>query len=590
MQAQGDVPMEMVDPDEEKVDSGEEKVDSGEEKEDSDEEMDSDEDDGIKLEEHFGTPPGYDLHKLLEEDEEYVAYRNRRRWKPEGVNSYIRSNIYLIFKIFYSEIKISQTHENTAVKISFSLSILIVYGLKFFEQLITFLSEKENRKFLYSQPSPKQLIQLEDPRRGDTNEDRGTKSRIRLLLEQEFKGAEDDLKTCSIDELGDYSNRTNEFRTKVMDPIRRGGETTISDNLISFLNNGVAYLKTAWKGRSGVYSTFLADNNKAKLDTSEWNASPISEAKKELYPGMLTEILRRFKGNFSYLTEVIFELYLIYNILSPEIRFKFIKSLEVTPSAHQERVSELKRLHELQETLKQQLGELKNKDDNHLLKDLALTEHKIKQLQSVNMTYRDTLPVYFGIPTDLYEYTMGLPGIKENRSLVEAELRKYRDENEEEPDEMEADVPLEGDTHFKDDRLKFYRSIVKEYTGESDLYWRKKWAAALRGRIKKEQSRAKVRGTARKGPKWVKSKTKSSWVGAGYRKKKKKPIRTEKRKKPSKKETKAQRERRLRKRKESRRKERQKKEKKSKKKNRTNRNKRKDRTIRIGDSVEIHYN
>ena len=74
------------------------------------------------------------------------------------------------------------------------------------------------------------------------------------------------------------------------------------------------------------------------------------------------------------------------------------------------------------------------------------------------------------------------------------------------------------------------------------------------------------------------------------KKKKKKPIQTKKRKKPSKKETNAQRERRLRKRKESRRKEREKKEKKSKKRNKTNRNNRKDRTIRIGDSVEIHYN
>jgi hypothetical protein len=72
-------------------------------------------------------------------------------------------------------------------------------------------------------------------------------------------------------------------------------------------------------------------------------------------------------------------------------------------------------------------------------------------------------------------------------------------------------------------------------------------------------------------------------------KKKKKPILTKKQKKPSKGETKAQRSRRLRKQRESRRKKRKKIEKDSKKKNRTNR-KKKDRVIKIGDSVEIHYN
>jgi hypothetical protein len=73
------------------------------------------------------------------------------------------------------------------------------------------------------------------------------------------------------------------------------------------------------------------------------------------------------------------------------------------------------------------------------------------------------------------------------------------------------------------------------------------------------------------------------------KKKKKKPIQTKKQKKPSKRETKAQRSRRLRKQRESRKRKQKKKEKKSKKKNRTNR-KKNDRTIRIGDSVEIHYN
>jgi hypothetical protein len=76
------------------------------------------------------------------------------------------------------------------------------------------------------------------------------------------------------------------------------------------------------------------------------------------------------------------------------------------------------------------------------------------------------------------------------------------------------------------------------------------------------------------------------------KKKKKKPIRTRNRgkhKKPSKRETLAERTMRLRRKKQSRKRKQEKKEKKSKKRNRTNR-KKNDRTIRIGDSVEIHYN
>lgn len=85
-------------------------------------------------------------------------------------------------------------------------------------------------------------------------------------------------------------------------------------------------------------------------------------------------------------------------------------------------------------------------------------------------------------------------------------------------------------------------------------------------------------------------KRKSGDKSGAKKKKKKKPIQTKKqKKKPSKRETMAQRSRRLRKQRESRKRKQKKNEKKSKKKNRTNR-KRNDRVIRMGDSLEIHYN
>lgn len=151
-----------------------------------------------------------------------------------------------------------------------------------------------------------------------------------------------------------------------------------------------------------------------------------------------------------------------------------------------------------------------------------------------NITYMDRIPGFYGINTDVFKYIMkkvSRDRLKEFKGILYEFLSEERDREE------------------LDD-------IIKEFTSKDIEQHNRDFL-----RIVKKQTKKKK---------------------AGGRKKKKQ-------KKPSKRETKAQKSGRLRKQRESRRKKRKKIEKESKKKNRTNR-KKKDRVIRIGDSVEIHYN
>lgn len=164
-----------------------------------------------------------------------------------------------------------------------------------------------------------------------------------------------------------------------------------------------------------------------------------------------------------------------------------------------------------------------------------------KPLQKVgNITYVDRIPGVYRINTDVFKYIM--------KKVPKGRLKKFK--------EILYGFSNEEKTREELDKL------VKDYTGKNIDKHEKDFSD-----IVKKQTRKKK---------------------AGKHKHKKKPVQTKKRKKSSKRETKAERTRRLRKKRESRKKKQVKKEKKSKKRNRTNRTR--DRVIRIGDSVEIHYN
>ena len=150
-----------------------------------------------------------------------------------------------------------------------------------------------------------------------------------------------------------------------------------------------------------------------------------------------------------------------------------------------------------------------------------------------NITYMDRIPGFYRINTDVFKYIMkkvSRDRLKEFKGILYEFLSEER--NREELDD-----------------------VIKEFTGKNIEQHYRDFVKIVKKQTKKKK--------------------------AGERKKKK-------RKKPSKKETMAQRSRRLKKQRESRKRKKKKKERKSKKRNRTN--KKNDRTIRIGDSVEIHYN
>jgi len=165
-----------------------------------------------------------------------------------------------------------------------------------------------------------------------------------------------------------------------------------------------------------------------------------------------------------------------------------------------------------------------------------------KPLKKVgNITYIDRLPGFYRINTDVFKYIM--------KKVPKGRLKEFKG--------ILYKFPIEERTREELDEL------VKEFTGKNIDKHEKDFS-----KIVKKQTMKKK---------------------AGKQKHKKKPIKTKKGKKSSKRETDTERTKRLRKQRESRKRKKKKKEKKSTKKNRTNR-KKNDRVIRIGDSVEIHYN
>jgi hypothetical protein len=559
------------------------------------------------------------------------------KWQDEQINLEIRRNIYHIFKMFYS---VGPKDESTPIidlKINFALTILLLLGFNFFIQLIEFLigqlnSDQSSTEDLFLSDQSNHLEGLirshED---SDDVEDPELRKELRELLIQEKQALWDDLKYEGImkhhtlpgrselmTEYTDMEKNLRGFKGHLEERNQRG-QLAISENLVSFMNNGVAFLKEyRSKYRRSVNTTIFASNYRANLDTSDRASPPFRKAMEELgdpLSGSIVEIKEIF-GTGNILTDI-FELFLIYNLLAPKFKLSFTTSLKPTSSAAELRKSNFMELEKERQDIQKQLEELKVKEGQEyteLLGSLAKTKRELKELENVTMTYRDTLPVYFGVPrSDLYNFIMD-EGMKRRvpdphgnvdlrtgklklvplRYIAEQELIEYREINERKLDlegknagkNTEDLLPgphtSEGvGPHHRDKRSKFFRGIVKKYTGKTYLEWRKLYAESLNEKKRAaEPSAAQLPG----------KKAKKAAFGKKKKKKKKKPIQTKKqKKKPSKRETKAQRSRRLRKQRESRKRKQKKNEKKSKKKNRTNR-KKNDRTIRIGDSVEIHYN
>lgn len=563
----------------------------------------------------------------MDGDEGDGGKESEPKWLDEQINLEIRRNIYHIFKMFYS---VGPEHESTPIidlKINFALTILLLLGFNFFIKLIEFLIGQLNPDqsstedlFLSDQSHDLEGL-IRPPEDSDDGEDQKLRTELRELLIQEKRAlwenlkGEGDLKTMKhhtssgrselMTEYTDMEKNLMEFKED-LEKSNQPGQQAISDNLVSFMNNGVAFLKEyRSKYRRSVNTTIFASNYRANLDTSDRTGPPpFRKAMEELKVRSAVPEIKRIFGTGDILAGNIFELFLIYNSLAPKFKLSFTTSLKPTSSAAELRKSNVMELEKERRDIQKQLKELKVKDGpeyTELLGSLAKTERKLKELKKVTMTYRDILPPYFEIPTSLYDYIMKY-GFGKDRYNVEKQLKEYKESHESELemelDGIEGDDVLEEDgvllgpytsegfgPHFKDSpKLKFFRKIVKDLTKKEYRQWAVEWNQWM-------QKKAKVIGRKPKPKTMSNKKGPKIGKGSGFRKKKKKkkPIQTKKQKKPSKRETKAQRSRRLRKQRESRKRKQKKNEKKSKKKNRTNR-KKNDRTIRIGDSVEIHYN
>lgn len=582
----------------------------------------------------------------MDGDEGDGGKESEPKWLDEQINLEIRRNIYHIFKMFYS---VGPEHESTPIidlKINFALTILLLLGFNFFIKLIEFLKgqleadqSSTEELFLFNQSHDLQgLIRPHED--SDNVEDQTLRGYLRGLLIQEQRAlwenlkGEGDLKTMKhhtssgrselMTEYTDMEKNLMEFKED-LEKSNQPGQQAISDNLVSFMNNGVAFLKEyRSKYRRSVNTTIFASNYRANLDTSDRTGPPpFRKAMEELKVRSAVPEIKRIFGTGDILAGNIFELFLIYNSLAPKFKLSFTTSLKPTSSAAELRKSNVMELEKERRDIQKQLKELKVKDGpeyTELLGSLDKTERKLKELEKVTMTYRDTLPVYFGVAsTELYNFIMdeGMIGMFPDprgnvdlrtgklklvplRYVVEQELIEYREINERKLD-LEGEIGgkntedlLSGPhtsegvgAYHKDNRLRYFAGIVKKYTGKTYLEWRELHAKSLNEKKRAaEPSAAQLPGKKAKKAKKAK---KTAAFGKKKKKKKKKPIQTKKQKKPSKRETKAQRSRRLRKQRESRKRKQKKNEKKSKKRNRTNR-KKNDRTIRIGDSVEIHYN
>jgi hypothetical protein len=515
-------------------------------------------------------------------------------YDPNRINVRTREKIYELFLfLFEKSNKFSDPHGvvMNEPKNILALTLLLSYGSRFFNCIIVWLTTMLEGEFNIKaaiDPHAETPIISRRFRLSPNQFVRGVSDVERLLSETKDK----------IEAEADAEN-TEYFASLKTDVTIQQGDNPWPEQLIAILDWGVV---VHGKASKATYQdpSLLAENDHVnrgvmvaqltpmKIGLEGIDGKPVysgpfalAEREIELEPNLFVYLLRVLNGGLS---DKLIGLFVLYSILSYEHKMKIINSLEVIPPRQLQTPEGEKGLSIPQinsdEFLLPFLGmDFKSEAYKAIKKDLNDKEKRQQYNEKIWGLY------FMGEPILAIEWlNKNIKGFKAAYELDEkkkievmhgkADLwYKEREDGPWLPVSPEVFVDNSKDGYKTPEEI--FRAL---FQGQSAIETKK----ALKNRDKDGRWGPVLWG--KKGVKAAFSKKKKK------KKKKKKPIRTEKRKKPSKKETKAQRERRLRKQKESRRKERQKKEKKSKKKNRTNRKKRKDRTIRIGDSVEIHYN